>query len=196
MNGFYDLFKRLAEPGQGSVETDGKTDMEVGYTREKFRMGMDDDLNTPVVLADLQRFRSELNKLIKQGLSTESRSMARNEFRFLGRVLGLFQIEHDKWQFNAPTGLKGPHRQANIEAERQHAQAGNLGTSYSQLRRPKLPPSELSTVTDEEIEGKLIERNEARKQKDFKKADEIRQFLASHGIVIEDKPDGTSRWKR
>ena len=49
---------------------------------------------------------------------------------------------------------------------------------------------------DHDIEGKLVERNEARKQKNFKKADEIRQFLASHGIVIEDKPDGTSRWKR
>ena len=35
-----------------------------------------------------------------------------------------------------------------------------------------------------------------RKKKNFEKADEIRQFLASHGIVIEDKPDGTSRWKR
>ena len=54
----------------------------------------------------------------------------------------------------------------------------------------------VSALTDEEIEEKLVERNEARKQKDFKKADEIRQFLASHGIVIEDKPDGTSRWKR
>jgi cysteinyl-tRNA synthetase len=51
-------------------------------------------------------------------------------------------------------------------------------------------------LTNEEIEGKRLERNEARKQKDFKKADEIRQFLASHDIVIEDKPDGTSRWKR
>ena len=51
-------------------------------------------------------------------------------------------------------------------------------------------------LTDSEIDGKVSERNEARKQKDFKKADEIRQSLASHGIVIEDKPDGTSRWKR
>lgn len=51
-------------------------------------------------------------------------------------------------------------------------------------------------LTDEEIESKIRERNEARKQKNFKKADEIRQFLASHGIIIEDKADGTSRWKR
>ena len=69
----------------------------------------------------------------------------------------------------------------------------------SQTDTPLSLRAQLSTVpalTDEEIEGKRIERDEARKQKDFKKADEIRQFLASHGIVIEDKPDGTSRWKR
>jgi cysteinyl-tRNA synthetase len=52
------------------------------------------------------------------------------------------------------------------------------------------------SLSDTNVDAKLAERNEARKQKDFKKADEIRQFLASHGIVIEDKPDGTSRWKR
>jgi cysteinyl-tRNA synthetase len=49
---------------------------------------------------------------------------------------------------------------------------------------------------EERIQRMIDERNEARKQKNFKKADEIRQFLASSGIVIEDKPDGTSRWKR
>jgi cysteinyl-tRNA synthetase len=48
----------------------------------------------------------------------------------------------------------------------------------------------------EEIEAKLSERNEARKRKDFAKADEIRKSLAAQGIIIEDKPDGTSRWKR
>ena len=54
----------------------------------------------------------------------------------------------------------------------------------------------VSGPDEKEIEEKVKERNEARKQKDFKKADEIRQFLASNGVVIEDKPDGTSRWKR
>jgi cysteinyl-tRNA synthetase len=77
----------------------------------------------------------------------------------------------------------------------------DAGTQELLFKRRKLPPSDLSVltdevITDEVIEEKLVERNEARKQKDFKKADEIRQFLASCGIVIEDKPDGTSRWKR
>jgi cysteinyl-tRNA synthetase len=46
------------------------------------------------------------------------------------------------------------------------------------------------------VEAKIAERIEAKRKKDFKRADEIRTELASQGITIEDKPDGTSRWKR
>jgi cysteinyl-tRNA synthetase len=53
-----------------------------------------------------------------------------------------------------------------------------------------------AALADEEIERKLAERNEARRRKDFARADEIRAELASLGIIIEDRPDGTSRWKR
>jgi cysteinyl-tRNA synthetase len=48
----------------------------------------------------------------------------------------------------------------------------------------------------EEIEHLIAERLEARRKKEFAKADEIRKSLEAHGIIIEDKPDGTSRWKR
>ena len=58
------------------------------------------------------------------------------------------------------------------------------------------PQSGSYHISGQEVEVKIVERNEARRKKDFKRADEIRQFLASHGIIIEDKPDGTSRWKR
>ena len=47
-----------------------------------------------------------------------------------------------------------------------------------------------------EIDAKVAERNEARRRKDFKKADQIRTELLSAGITIEDRPDGTTRWKR
>jgi len=52
------------------------------------------------------------------------------------------------------------------------------------------------TLKDEEIEKLKAERNEARERKDFAKADEIRAKLASFGITLEDRPDGTTRWKR
>jgi cysteinyl-tRNA synthetase len=194
LNGFYELLvTRLVEPEERTSADKGLMEV-IERCRVAFREAMDNDFNTSVAIAELQRLKGDVNKLLSQGLSTEARKIAREEFRSLGDCLGLFQS--DNWQFNR---YYHPHSQAHREAERQHEEARNLDTSYYQRRQPKVPPSELSAepaLTDEEIEGKRIERDEARKQKDFKKADEIRQFLASHGIVIEDKPDGTSRWKR
>jgi len=44
------------------------------------------------------------------------------------------------------------------------------------------------------IEQKIIDRNVARKQKDFAKADEIRDELLKKGIIIMDALDGKSDW--
>lgn len=54
---------------------------------------------------------------------------------------------------------------------------------------------EISKETDEEVEGLIEERVQARKNKDFKRADEIRQQLLEMGVVIEDTRAGT-KWKR
>ena len=49
-------------------------------------------------------------------------------------------------------------------------------------------------VAPEVIEAKIAERNAARSARDFKKADEIRGWLGSRGIVLEDSADGTT-WR-
>ena len=49
--------------------------------------------------------------------------------------------------------------------------------------------------TDDEIEQLLQERIEARKNRDFARADQIRDDLTNQGITIEDTPQGP-RWKR
>jgi len=49
---------------------------------------------------------------------------------------------------------------------------------------------------DATIQSLIREREEARRKKDWKKSDEIRDRLARAGIVIEDRPDGTTRVKR
>ncbi len=46
-----------------------------------------------------------------------------------------------------------------------------------------------------EIEALIAERNTARKNKDFKRSDAIRDDLAARGILLEDTPDGT-KWKK
>ncbi|MGI5858981.1 MAG: cysteine--tRNA ligase [Tepidanaerobacteraceae bacterium] len=51
------------------------------------------------------------------------------------------------------------------------------------------------TLLDEEIEHKIRERQQARKDKDYLLADKIRDELKSQGIILEDTPAGV-RWKR
>ena len=46
-----------------------------------------------------------------------------------------------------------------------------------------------------EIEKLIQERTDARKAKNFKRSDEIRDALKARGIVLEDTPQGT-KWKR
>jgi cysteinyl-tRNA synthetase len=48
---------------------------------------------------------------------------------------------------------------------------------------------------DQRIESLILERNNAKKIRDFKKADKIRADLLAEGIILEDTPSGT-KWKR
>lgn len=50
-------------------------------------------------------------------------------------------------------------------------------------------------LSDVEIDQLIIDRSEARKNKDWAKSDEVRDKLAEAGIILEDGANGTS-WKR
>ena len=54
---------------------------------------------------------------------------------------------------------------------------------------------EESGILDDEIEQLIAERQEARRNRDFKRSDEIRDLLAEKEIILEDTRDGV-RWKR
>jgi cysteinyl-tRNA synthetase len=56
-------------------------------------------------------------------------------------------------------------------------------------------PEEEAALLDEDIQRLIEERQEARRRRDFARADEIRDQLASLGITLEDTRDGV-RWKR
>ena len=177
LNGFYDLFERLKEGKPVNDDVEDNPLQDIGErTRLAFMKAMADDLNTPVAIAELQKLRGEMNKLLERfPLSRSKGSEMREMFRSMGGVLGLFQL--DEWQFN-------PRQFRSSEV------SDIISTGLEEAADAK------STITDTDIEQRLIERNEARKRKDFRRADEIRKSLAGQGITIEDRPDGTSRWKR
>ena len=54
---------------------------------------------------------------------------------------------------------------------------------------------EETEMLDAEIEALINERQEARRNRDFKRSDEIRDLLANQGILLEDTKDGL-RWRR
>jgi cysteinyl-tRNA synthetase len=179
LTGFYDLFvNRLAEP-ENNITADSELEEAIKRWKLAFEIAMDDDLNTPGALAAFHGLKTDINKLLTRGLSTKARQDARQAFRTIGNVLGLFQL--DRWPF----GRVIPFRTTPV-----YEQGGE---------RPFVQPQffqQNTRLSDEQVEQMVAERLTARMNKDYSKADEIRKYLFSQGIIIEDKPDGTSRWKR
>src|SRR5262249_4760020 len=113
LEGFYGLFNRL---GEQESKTIGDKNLHASRTRarESFKTEMDSDLTPPMAGAELQKVRSDVNKLVEMGLSTEERKRAREEFRELGAVLGLFQL--DQWDY-ALGPMPGDHRLSGEEID-------------------------------------------------------------------------------
>ena len=58
-----------------------------------------------------------------------------------------------------------------------------------------LPEETDAELLDEEVDALIAERTSARANRNFARADEIRDLLAERGIVLEDTPQGI-RWRR
>ena len=65
-----------------------------------------------------------------------------------------------------------------------------LGVMSLRRREEAAPP-----VPEDEILRLIDERRQARRDRQFATADQIRQSLATRGVILEDSPTGT-RWKR
>ena len=84
------------------------------------------------------------------------------------------------------------------------ASSGNMDKKYAEKSYETLKLlldilgidiKEEEVLLDEEIEKLIQERQDARKNKNFARADEIRNLLIDKGIILEDTREGV-RWKR
>jgi cysteinyl-tRNA synthetase len=68
--------------------------------------------------------------------------------------------------------------------------------SVFDVLKPSAPAAAVEDgLKDADIDALIAERNDAKKSKNFKRSDEIRNLLLEKGILLEDTKDGV-RWKR
>ena len=72
--------------------------------------------------------------------------------------------------------------------------AGSLG--LLSLTPVRFLGVESSGSDDGTIQNLIDQRVQARSERDWKRADRIREELASMGVEIEDRPDGTTTWRK
>jgi cysteinyl-tRNA synthetase len=148
------------------------------YT-QGFRAAMDDDFNTPEAVAVLQTMTRDLNVAKREGKSVEAGQIAA-ELGVLAAVLGIAQLPPEQW-----ARLRTPP----VEGEPTPGAAAD-GTAAT------ADPAASQGLQDAEIDDLVVQRLEARKNKDFKEADRIRDVLAAQGVILEDRPGGRTEWRR
>jgi len=101
----------------------------------------------------------------------------------------IFQIIYEGWQYSlAYLNHHIMDKEIFVSACNFIGLLNESKNSWEKFKKSKLK------ISEEEIKKKIDERNNARKNKDYKAADEIRNELLSKGVLIEDKDDKTL-WK-
>ncbi|GGD27021.1 cysteine--tRNA ligase [Pontibacillus salipaludis] len=106
-----------------------------------------------------------------------------DDFNTANAISVLFDLTKD-----ANVYLQSTHTSENVIAAFQHT----LSELAEVLGIHVAGENEL---LDEEVDALIQERIDARKNRNFQRADEIRDDLKDRGIILEDTPQGT-RWKR
>ncbi|WP_444881637.1 CysS/YqeB C-terminal domain-containing protein, partial [Jeotgalibaca porci] len=86
----------------------------------------------------------------------------------------------------------------NMYSERETVSQGVLDQALEVLEQMMLVfgiTLQAEGMLDDDIQTLIDERIQARKDKDFARSDEIRDYLKEQGIILDDTPQGT-RWRR
>jgi len=161
---FYEALQLAAEAVEGVPESDVAA-QEGAELEAQFRAAMDDDFNTAQAIGHLF-----------EGVRTINRLVAEKKFR------------------------KKADKVASVRALREKiAQLGDvLGVFVSDpagwLKQQNLKGLQALGLTEASLDAAIQERLEARGNKDFARADQIRDELVQKGIELLDSPAGTT-WK-
>jgi cysteinyl-tRNA synthetase len=170
----------VGEVARSAGEGSGRRPGEGTSATERFIAAMDDDFNTPIAVSELQSLAREINTAKAAGdLARAGQGAA--ELKTLATRLGLLQLDPEV--FLRKRALKQAKSSAGQEAAEAATATGSTGPDATSL-------------SDADIERLIEERAAARKSKNFKESDRIRDLLAASGVVLEDQPGGKTLWRR
>jgi cysteinyl-tRNA synthetase len=150
----------------------------------RFAAAMDDDFNTPIAVAELQSLARELNSAKAAG-QVELAAARAAELVALGRRLGVLQLDPETFLRKRAAKHAAPATQAEVAAA-----AAIAGTDA------RAAAGVVAALSDADIERLIDERAAARKARNFKESDRIRDQLAASGVLLEDQPGGRTLWRR
>ncbi len=160
----YNAKKRLAQiPAKRIVEKDEPVPEELASFAEKLAAALDEDLNFPAALAEVNAFLKAVNELTEKAKGKKGKvakswvEAAKGGFARLELELGLGQKDADE----VLLGIRD-----------RRASAKGIDASA--------------------VEEKIAARAQARKDKDFDKADALRAELTALGVELLDSPQGTT----
>jgi cysteinyl-tRNA synthetase len=131
---------------------------------ERFRSAMDDDFNTAQAIGHMFDAVRAINRILAE------------ENDLHGQLLAILSNGHDDLiRLGEVLGLFGSDPAAWLARSAQEGLAD-------------------SGLSGADIEALILERREARTNRDFARADQIRDELADKGVLLLDSPEGTT-WK-
>ncbi|MEE4174866.1 MAG: cysteine--tRNA ligase [Xanthomonadales bacterium] len=143
------MYAVLRDAGSRGVDLDSVAD----DPGEPFVAALEDDLNTPDALAEMNGLARRVGQALGESATAEALQPLVDQLLAQGRLIGLLTENPETW-------FKG--------------EGGD---------------------DDAAIDALVAERDAARANRDFARADEIRDELTNRGILLEDGSGGT-RWRR
>ena len=147
-------------------------------TSQRMKAALDGDLNTAEALGAMFELVRQANAAMdaNQWQPATDRQPLLDALRQFDEIFGV--LEDDD----------GPKIQAVIEWAKANGREADISAAALELAKS-------AALSDAQIEELVAKHSAARKAKDFKTSDAIRDQLAAEGVILENTKDGV-RWKR
>ena len=165
--------------------------------RRPIRYSSDNLDEAKVNLNKLQTAYENLSYRLKDSVEGNDKEVEAN---FANLEKDFIKVMDD--DFNVQNGISVVYemaKQLNVYSEKEKVYTDTINNLINTYKKVVeifgISFNEEKELLDDTIEQLIQERNEARKNKNFKRSDEIRDLLKEQGIILEDTAQGT-RWKR